>query len=72
MILSLKSFDSAVNPDTPTSAPGILSTVAGTMSSRSTASDVLDALSEPEPSTGTAMLATVPALLMSTVMGPFS
>ena len=42
------------------------------MSSRSTASDAFDALSEPEPFTGTVMLATVPALLTSTVMGPFN
>ena len=66
-ITSLKSFDPAVKPVTATSAPGSLPTVAGTTSSRSTASERSDAASVPVPLTASATVATVLSGLTSTL-----
>ena len=71
-ITSLKSFDPAVKPVTATSAPGSLPTVAGTTSSRSTASERSDAASVPVPLTARATVATVLSGLTSISTGSFS
>ena len=58
-ISSLKSFDSAANPPTATSAPATAPTVSGTISPRSAARAALDGPSLPLPAIGMAMFATV-------------
>ena len=70
-IWSLKSFDWAVSPVTPTTASGTMPTVTGTISSRSAARASLDVESVPLPLTGIEMLATVFASFTSTSIGSY-
>src|SRR4051812_45576420 len=68
-IVSRKSLEDAVTPDTVTSAPGSLPTLAGTTLVRRTASEWLEAASVPLPFTAMLATATVLAGLTSTLNG---